>query len=144
MLKDNFDPHEFFLAGATVHPAVVVDFNGVLDTFKGWTGRVQDYDPAEGALDFVRRLKEELGYKTVFVLTATMPIESVVAWIRRYGFDQYVDYVTNHKVPAQVYVDDRAVLHSGDFNETLEKIRGFKPHWEIPETLKETKEVRAL
>lgn len=143
MLKETFDPQEFFTAGAAVHPTVVLDFNGVLDTFKGWTGVVQDYDPAPGALEFVRRLREELGYKTIFVLTATLPIEQVIAWIKHYGFDQYVDYVTNHKPPAQVYVDDRAILHRGDFGETLLRIKYFKPHWETPQTLEKTQEVRA-
>lgn len=123
-------PNEFFEAGAEVHPCAVIDFNGVLDTFRGWTGKVQDYDPAEGALDFVKRLKEELGFKTVIVLTATMPIESVMRWIEHWGFAEHIDYVTNHKPPAQVYIDDRAVLHTGDFEQTLETIRYFTPHWE--------------
>lgn len=128
MLKNSSDAQEFFNLGSEVHPCAVTDFNGVLDTFEGWTGKVEDYSPAEGADWFLGELRA-LGYKTIIVQTATLPLEHVLSWVRRYHFDRLIDYVTNHKPPAQIYIDDRAILHDGNFERTLQKARDFQPHW---------------
>jgi hypothetical protein len=105
---------------------VCVDFNGVLDTYTGWRGPAFLYPPREGAGAFLSKLSER--YRVV-VLT-TFDAALVWEWLRRYGFDAYVGDVTNHKVPAVVYVDDRAVRFDGDFEATLREIEAFRTHWE--------------
>ena len=54
----------------------------------------------------LRRLQEN-GYRVV-VFTVRW-YEWVERWVEENGIRQYVDEVTNHKCPAQVYLDDRAV-----------------------------------
>jgi len=135
MIKD-FNPEKFWhdLDHYTelYWPVIVLDFNGVLDQYKGWNGELQDYPPAEGVKEFLESLEEN--FRTIIVQSATLPIEFVKNWLIKYHLDQYVDYVTNHKPPAAVYVDDRAVTHTGNFKETLEKVRSFKPFWESLDT----------
>lgn len=109
-------------------PVVCVDLDGVLNDYKGWNGEVQSYPPAPGAHAFMLALYAR--YKTVVVFTATMPLEKAMQWLEENSFSELVDYVTNHKIPASVYIDDRAVTHTGNFVETLQKTLDFKPHWE--------------
>jgi hypothetical protein len=106
---------------------ICVDFNGVLDTYKGWTGKATDYPPRDGVRAFLEQLSK-WGYHVV-VLTSVDPIE-VQAWLTRYGLDRSVTTVTNVKPPAICYVDDRAVEFKGSFEQTLSQIENFKAYWE--------------
>lgn len=108
-------------------PVICVDFNGVLDSYTGWKGKVEYTSPANGVEHFLKTLQDT--FATVVVFTATIPLEGVVSWLKQHQLDQYITYVSNWKVPAQVYVDDRAVTHNGNFEDTLEKIRTFKVWW---------------
>lgn len=131
MTLKKFDPKKFFNSlhneSCPAWPVIVLDFNGVFDEYEGWNGIVQRYPKAEGIEEFLVEVRKD--FNTIIICTATMPIEKVEDWLREFRLDKYVDYVTNHKPPAQVYVDDRAVTHNGNFDETLENIRNFKPHW---------------
>lgn len=109
----------------TDHPAwptisiadtVVVDFNGVLDQYAGWNGYIQDYPPADGAENFLINLRET--FNTIIICSAT-PYRHVYRWLRQYGLLDKVDFITNIKLPAAVYVDDRATRFWGDFEDCL-------------------------
>ena len=125
------DPKVFFESvyseKCAAWPTIVLDFNGVFDQYAGWKGYVQRHPKAPGIEKFLYELSLE--FNTIIVCSATMPIEKVMDWLYEHRLDKYIDYVTNHKPPAHVYVDDKAVTHRGNFDETLQKIRGFKPHW---------------
>jgi len=131
-MKRNFDPQWFWDNAKTeespLWPAICIDFNGVIDTFAGWNGSVEDYPPAPNAEWFLEYVRKQ--FATVIILTATRPYTLVEDWFIKYELDHLIDYVTNVKVPAVCYVDDRAVLHDGDFYHTLVDIERFKPHWE--------------
>jgi len=131
-MRGKFDGQIFFDSIPTednpIWPVIVVDFNGVCDQYGVWHGEVEFYPPAEGVAEFLQDLRT-LGFNTIVVCTATMPVELVEEWFVEHHLDVLVDYVTNHKPPASVYVDDRAVTHKGDFKETLRAVVGFKPHW---------------
>jgi hypothetical protein len=126
-----FDAQVFWDSLATEEspnwPVICIDFNGVCDQFKGWNGQVQDYPPAPGLEAFLLALRAD--FNTIVVCSATMPIQQVENWFIKHGLDLLIDYVTNHKPVAAVYVDDKAVTHRGNFEETLERIKVFKPHW---------------
>lgn len=106
---------------------ICVDLNGVLDTYGGWQGEVTWHPPREGAAEFLRALRER-GHEVV-VMTTRDPA-TARAWLARHGLDGYVTDVTDRKVPALVYVDDRALAFRGDFDETLAAIDRFRTHWE--------------
>ncbi|REJ38272.1 MAG: hypothetical protein DIU84_00800 [Bacillota bacterium] len=112
-----------------MHPGnrtVCVDWNGVLDTYAGFRGEEHFDPPRPGAGRFLERLKA-MGF-CVVVLSTRRP-DQVWDWLRRHGLDAHVDDVTDRKVPAVAYVDDRAIPFRGDYDEVLSALRHFRPHW---------------
>lgn len=106
---------------------ICVDLNGVLDTYRGWQGEVTWHPPRPGAAEFLAALTER-GYEVV-VLTTRDP-QAVRKWLARHGLARHVARVTNRKLPAFAYVDDRAIAFRGDFAETLAALETFRPHWD--------------
>lgn len=113
--------------GEDGRPVVCVDLDGVLNTFDAWRGSEHFHPPRPGAREFLIRLNEE-GYRVVIFTCRWW--EWVERWLEENGLRKYVDTVTDKKPPAHAYVDDRAVCFRGDYNATLEEIRGFRPFWE--------------
>ena len=97
---------------------IAVDFDGVIHAYsRGWVdGSVYD-EALPGALEGLRTLMEK---DAVFVFTAR-EVWQVAPWLMERGFLVRTDYdgsfwnqrgrllVTNRKLPAKVYLDDRAV-----------------------------------
>lgn len=106
---------------------ICVDLNGVLDTYTGWQGTVTWHAPREGARSFLTELRAR-GHEVV-IMTTRDPRETL-EWLTRHGMDHLVAEVTNHKVSALAYVDDRAVRFDGDFEETLAALDRFRTFWE--------------
>ncbi|HMN10752.1 MAG TPA: hypothetical protein PKD55_00340 [Bellilinea sp.] len=110
-------------------PAAVVDWNGVLDQYGGWHGSVQVYPMHPQAPRFLETLKYRR-FNTIILQTATMPIDVAVQWVEQNGLHKYIDIVTNWKLPANVYIDDRAVLATRDLMETAKRAIKHEAHWE--------------
>lgn len=133
--QGSFDPQAFWDSIPTedspVWPVACVDVNGVLDVYTGWSGKVEMFPLAEGAREFLVRLREH--FNTIILLTATMPVKMVEQWVEENGLSDLIDGVTNHKVPADVYLDDRAVTFIGNYDLALEEMINFTPHWKVVE-----------
>ena len=87
---------------------ISIDFDGVLHRYsKGFQDGVPYDPPIEGAVKAVERMMEK-GYHVV-VCTARDPAnhQDVYDWLEKWGFP-FLD-VTNVKVPAYIYIDDRAL-----------------------------------
>jgi len=108
-------------------PVVCVDLDGVLNAFDGWKGADFFHPPRPGAREFLQLLNER-GYRVVVFTVRWAP--HVEAWLAEHGLAEFVSAVTDKKPPAHVYVDDRAICFEGDFAKTMERIGGFKAHWE--------------
>jgi len=104
---------------------VCVDLNGVLDTYKGWQGSEHWDPPRPGAYEFLEELNTR-GFRVVIL--STKDPAGVDAWLRSHGLAEYVDEVTDRKVPAIAYVDDRAVRFCGDYKQALAEINN-PPFW---------------
>lgn len=109
---------------------ICVDFDGVLNTYTGWQGENELYEPKEGVKEFLSRLNEDF---KVIIHTARDP-KKVIDWIEKHGLINYIYDVTNKKVPAMVYIDDRAIKFKGDYDLTLFELSQFKTHWERKNT----------
>lgn len=112
--------------GNDYQPTVCVDFDGVLAQYDGWhDDPTWIGDPIPGGAAFTRMLMDK-GYRVV-VLTARELLTPVEEWLYSHGFPAME--VTNRKVPAQAYIDDRSVRFTGDWSGMLEAI-AQPPHWE--------------
>lgn len=105
---------------------VCVDFDGVLNEYKGYNGPAKLYEPKKGVKEFLKKLSEQYN---VVVFTAR-PLEQVVDWLVKYGLLGFIHKVTDVKEPAMVYLDDRAVRFDNDFDKALDEIGSFKTYWE--------------
>lgn len=105
---------------------VAIDFDGVLNTYDGWAGKDELFEPRKGAWYFLSKLDEKY---EVIIFTNRKP-SMVWDWLIKYRLAQYVSKVTNNKPRAFVYVDDRGLKFEGDYEDTLEKIDVFTTHWE--------------
>lgn len=96
---------------------VSVDFDGVLHTYQsGWTGPEPTDPPEPGALEFVTGLID-MGLNPIIVSSRADTISGrlhIKAWLERHGFPP-LD-VTNEKVQAIAYVDDRAIRYDTGSN----------------------------
>jgi hypothetical protein len=108
-------------------PVVCVDLDGVLNLFDRWQTPEFFHPPRPGAREFLVRLNQA-GYR-VCVYTCRW-YEWVEKWLDENDLRAYVEQVTNQKIPAEVYLDDRAVCFKGDFDEAYRQIVNFRPHWE--------------
>lgn len=107
---------------------VCIDWNGVLDTYVGFTGI--PYPPREGAKQFLQRLKE-IGFIVIILTSSNAHV--VRNWFVKYDMVKYVDQIVNKKVPAIVYLDDRGITFTGDYNLALKQILSFRAWWEDSE-----------
>jgi hypothetical protein len=106
---------------------VCLDFDGVLHSYRsGWCGaEIIPDPPIHGTRQAIARLREL--YRVVVHSTRCGSPEgrqAVIDWLRRNGI--VVDEVCEHKPPALVYVDDRAIRFRGDWDKMLDEIREFR------------------
>lgn len=111
-------------------PVVCVDLDGVLNLFDTWREPEYFHPPRPGAREFLVKLNDS-GFR-VCIFTVRW-FEWVEQWLEENGLRTYVDCVTDKKMPAQVYLDDRAVCFRGNFDDAFEQIVNFRPFWASPE-----------
>lgn len=87
---------------------ICVDFDGVLSDSHGPYSRGHFGPPIPEGMKLLAKLKAE-GFDTV-ILTARKETDLVANWLAAQGFPGMI--VTNHKIPAVAYVDDRALAWS--------------------------------
>jgi len=106
---------------------ICLDFDGVIHSYKsGWQGEDVIPDPPIHKVDVaIRQLRKN--YRVVVYSARCRNPEGVAAiqrWLDKHHIQ--VDDVCFHKPPAFVYVDDRAVPFSGDWDETIAAIHAFR------------------
>jgi hypothetical protein len=112
---------------------VAIDFDGVINSFSsGWKGSTVTDAPIGGAVDAIRVLLDSGNKVVIFSTRAATP--EGAATIRDYlrvnsGNGDIADMVeiTDKKPIADVYIDDRAIPFTGNWEETLRQIEEFRP-----------------
>jgi hypothetical protein len=89
---------------------VCLDFDGVLSASDGPYARGHFGPPVPQGFKLLRGLLDN-GYQVV-ILTARKETDLVTLWLSNHGFPGMV--VTNHKIPAIAYIDDRAISWADD------------------------------
>ena len=110
-------------------PVVCVDLDGVLNLFDTWRHPEYFHPPRPGAREFLMRLHQAGYFVRIFTVRWVGWVEQ---WLAENDLAGYVDSVTDKKLPAQVYLDDRAVCFRGNFDDAFEAIVTFRPFWEQP------------
>lgn len=105
-------------------PNICVDFDGVINTYTGWNGPDDLYKPRQGVKEFLTTLSETYN----LIIFTVRDVWRVREWMKLYSLP--FDEITNKKVGAIAYIDDRALKFTGNYNETLNELRNFKAHWE--------------
>lgn len=100
-----------------------VDFDGVLHSYVSrWQGALELPDPpVEGAIEWLGGI---IDHFHVVILTSRAHTEGVEAkvmeWLRIHGYEGPDLMVTDRKVPAHLYLDDRGLRFEGHFPSAAE------------------------
>ena len=86
---------------------------------------ISKIDPMEGAKEFL----EKLSQNAELYLFTSRNLLLASKWLVNNNLDKFFKDVTNFKMPAFLYIDDRAVCFEGDYNETLDTVNNFKVYW---------------
>jgi len=109
---------------------ICLDFDGVANLYTGWKGEDELFEPRPGFDSFVLALVAH-GYEVV--VHSTRPAEKLERWLEEKApAVAAIVRVVDKKPPALVYLDDRGVTFTGDFDDALSAILNFKAHWEKP------------
>ena len=108
---------------STFNHTVAVDFDGVIADYHGWAGAFQFGNILPGAKEALQELKD-MGYAiVVFTTRGDTPA------IREYLTKNQIPYdsVTDKKIKAEVYIDDRAMRFDGTWDGIPNRVHAFKP-----------------
>ena len=101
---------------------ILIDLDGVLNTYTGKFD--ENYIPPikEGALEFIKDLSEQFKIKIFTTRNSLLASE----WVIQNGLKEFVDDVTNVKEPSFLLVDDRCITFNGNYKELATQIENFK------------------
>ncbi len=106
---------------------VCLDFDGVIHSYRsGWQGETVIPDPPLHRVDeAIAQLRKNFRV-VVYSARCRIPagVQAIRDWLARHQIE--VDDVCEHKPPAFVYVDDRAVPFTGNWDQTLIDIHQFR------------------
>lgn len=106
---------------------VCLDFDGVIHSYRsGWKGESSIPDPPiHGVREAIAQLRKRYRVVIHSARSATDEgAEAIRGWLSRHDIE--VDDVCAHKPPAFVYVDDRAIAFTGDWQQTIIAINEFR------------------
>ncbi len=109
--------------GNNAKKTLMVDLDGVLDNYIFYTDEIPSI--RTGAKDFIKKLSDN--YE--LILFTTRSPKQATQWLQQNKIDSYFKDVTNVKIPAYIYIDDRAIKFNGDYNKTIKEIENFRVHW---------------
>lgn len=105
---------------------ILIDLDGVLNNYNGFQ---ENNIPQikEGVEEFLQKLYISNEYEIVLFTTRNLLLVS--KWLIENNIDKYFKDITNVKIPAYIYIDDRAIQFNGDFEKLHDEIKNFKVYW---------------
>ena len=101
---------------------ILIDLDGVLNTYDGNYSENFIPEVKKGAKEFIKKLNKDYD----LILFTTRNNLAATKWLIKNKMDEYFKDVTSVKIPAYLYIDDRAIGFSGDYEYTLKQIEDFK------------------
>lgn len=116
---------------------IAIDFDGVIDSYKGWQGEHTFHEPISGAREALWELAAR-GF-TIVVYTCRPDISE----IKKYLIKNNIPFhsinsshrnkelgLCREKLAADIYIDDKAVCFEGRWDKAfLDKVVNFKEWW---------------
>ena len=115
---------------------ICIDFDGVLSEYNGWKGSYHFGKPMKGVKEFLFSL--EKSNISFVVLTTRKSKQGIKKWFNEYGLP-LPEEITDRKIKAHAYIDDRAIAFDGDFSALTKKMKSFSVHWNDKKPFKELK-----
>ena len=103
---------------------IALDFDATLADYDGWKGSDHKGHLLDGAKEFLEELVD-LGFELVIV--TARPVGGIQEWLENNKIDHLIKTVSNMKIGAFCYIDDRAITFHNNYKDTLEKIKNFVP-----------------
>ena len=105
-----------------IKKTILIDLDGVLNTYDGIYE--EDYIPPirEGAFEFIKNLS--VNYRLVLFTSRNLLLAS--RWLMENKLDKYIENVTNIKEPAYLIIDDRCINFQGNYDKIFNKIINYK------------------
>ena len=114
------------ILGVKMLKTLLIDLDGVLNTYCGNYEETEISPPREGVSEFLEQISQNYRIEIFTVRDK----ELTQKWLNENNLDKFVSDITNIKNPyASIIIDDRALKFNGNFSETLNDITNFKPHW---------------
>lgn len=104
---------------------ICIDFDGVLAKYDGRQDINHYGEPLSGAKEFLDKIKSA---GLDFVIFTTRNSEKIMEWCKKHNFPKPRE-VTNQKIPAPVYIDDRVIKFDGNFSNLLSDLKNFNVYW---------------
>lgn len=106
---------------------IAMDFDGVIHSYvSGWQGAATAGDPpVSGIAEAIAELRRE--YEVVVVSSRCLHeggTQTVRDYLKKHGIA--VDGITGEKVPALVYIDDRAITFNGRAEDLPKQVKAFR------------------
>lgn len=101
---------------------LLIDLDGVLNTYTGDFDEKYIPPMREGAKEFLERLSAKYKIK----IFTTRNKELAEKWLVENGLTGLVEGVTNYKEPCYLIIDDRCVRFEGNYQNTLTEIQNYK------------------
>ncbi len=100
---------------------ILLDLDGVLNTYNKTYDH--DYIPPirNGAKDFVKKLSEKYTVK----LFTTRRKSLALGWIKENDLNEFISDITNIKEPAWLMIDDRCIKFNGEYDELIQQVDNF-------------------
>lgn len=104
---------------------ILIDLDGVLNVYNGKYEPDTIPDIKDGAREFVENLSKNFDLYLFTTREKTLSEK----WLNENKLNMYFEDITNIKIPAYLYIDDRCICFNGDFKKLLSEINNFNVYW---------------
>ena len=105
---------------------LLIDLDGVLNTYNGNFNKDIIPKPRDGVQEFLKELAKNYLIEIFTVRNKKLTCK----WLQENNLDKYVYDITNVKNPyTSIIIDDRALRFNGNFEQTFLEIQNFVPYW---------------
>ena len=105
---------------------LMIDLDGVLNTYEGNFDENTISPVKEGAKEFLEKLNKDYNIQIFTVRNKKLTYK----WLIENNLIDYIQDISEVKNPhASVFIDDRALRFDGDYQKAYKEIQNFNPYW---------------